>query len=317
MARSFIRWAESLQADVIVTTHFFPGDVLAAARRAGRLRGRLVIVITDVFPHQLWLAREADEVVVATEETRAHCERRGVPADRLRVLGIPIDARFRPPADRVALARTLGLDPERRTVLVMSGGMGIGPIEEVVGRLLRLDHQAASTLQIVVVCGQNERLLARIRDLAKQSPVPVTPLGMASNMHELMGVSDVLVTKPGGLTVTEALAVGLPMVFCGAIPGQERFNAAHAVRGGAALDGRDARGAVEAAARLLAHPEALSAMRQHARDLGRPSAAEELVRRCIVPPPAGSRPTAGWPRRGPASGGPTGGGIVGGGHEAQ
>jgi processive 1,2-diacylglycerol beta-glucosyltransferase len=112
--------------------------------------------------------------------------------------------------------------------------------------------------------------------------MPLRLFGFVETMHELMQASDLLVTKAGGLTVMEALALGLPMVFCGTIPGQERPNADYVVQHGAGVMAKDAKDVIDTVLRLLDAPHELASMRSRAMALSRPRAAEELVERLIV-----------------------------------
>lgn len=296
VARRFARRLEGERPDVIVTTHFFPTDVLATLRRAGRLSARFLVVLTDLFPHRLWLASEADAMVVASEQTRRTCEQRGIRAERLHVCGVPVELRFSAPVDRPALRRQLGLDPSRTTLLLASGGMGYGPLEPIMSMLLSLagardpsariprpqaegaaDPSVASRLQALVVCGHNRALAQRLTRRCAEAPFPVRVFGFVETMPELMQASDLLVTKAGGITIMEALTVGVPMVLCGTIPGQESFNAEYVVAHGAAVNAAHPAEAVAQVLRLFAHPSRLEAMRHAAKSLSRPRAAEEIA----------------------------------------
>jgi len=271
-----VRWVVAERPDVVVTTHFFPADVVGALRRSGRLSSRFLIAITDLFPHRMWVAPEADVVAVGSEMTRQVCGQRGIPSERLRVTGIPVGSRFGQPVERTTVYQRLGLDPSRRTLLITSGGMGYGPIEGIVTGLVA-SEMAAERLQILVVCGNNHTLAARLERRCHEAPVPVRIFGFVETMPELMQASDLLVTKAGGLTIMEALTVGLPMVLCGIIPGQESLNAEYVVSQGAAVSAPHPRDAVARALQLVEHPEQLEAMRQKAKRLSRPHAADDIV----------------------------------------
>ena len=282
IASRFVQWVRATQPDVVIATHFFPADALGAARRAGRLTSRLIVVITDLFPHRFWLVPGADAVVVGSHETNVLCQQRGIKADRIHVLGIPIGLGSGASADRSLLARTFGLDPGRRTILVVSGGMGLGPMRHLVRRLVALEAVRPRQLQLLVVCGQNEQLARRLRQLSAASAMPVRVFGFVDTLRELMLVSDLLVTKAGGMTIMEALALGLPMVFCGVIPGQERFNAAYVVARHAGVMVSNVDEAVGAILRVLDDPIQLEAMRARAVALGKPQAASDLVEHLLV-----------------------------------
>ncbi len=283
MARRFLHTIDSQPPDVVIATHFFPADLWAAAKRAGRLRARLIVVITDLFPHRLWLVPEADAVVVGSEETRTICSQRGVTTDRLHVLGIPVGSQFRLTADRAPLLRHLGLEPSRRTILLASGGIGVGPLIQLTKRVLALEAVRPNHAQLLVVCGENARIQRALEQLSSASSMPIRIFGFVNTMHELMQASDVMVTKAGGLTIMEAFAVALPMVFCGTIPGQEQLNAEYAARHGAGIMAHTVDEVVQTLLRVLDEPEQLRLMREHARALGRPNAARDLVEELLNP----------------------------------
>lgn len=269
--------------DVVVATHFLPADVFASAKRTGLLKARLVVVITDLFPHRVWCSAEADAFVVGSSATYALCRQRGLAADRLHLLGIPVGSSFTQPLDRAAALRALGLEPGRLTALIASGGMGVGPIEEFARRALAMDAAHAKRLQLIVVCGDNEPLRRSLERLSAQARMPVKVFGFVDTMPQLMRVSDLLVTKAGGLTVTEALAVGLPLMIFAVIPGQEELNALYVTSHGAAIQTTHATEAVSQLIRFLDEPVRLQTMRERARALAHPRAADDIVTQLILP----------------------------------
>ena len=293
MGRRLLRRLREQPPDVLVATHFFPADLFASAKRAGLLSGRLVVIITDLFPHRVWFAEPAEAFVVGASPTYDLCRQRGIAAQRLHLLGIPVSASFAAPLDREAALRALGLEPGRRTVLIAGGGMGVGPIAELVGRLLvmdpptrlggGMDADRAQRLQLIVVCGDNDQLRRSLDRLSRQARMPIRVFGFVETMAELMRMSDLLVTKAGGLTITEALATGLPLIICSVIPGQEQLNARYVASQGAAIMALHAPEALDAIRRLLDDPAAVRAMQERARALAFPRAAESVVERLILP----------------------------------
>jgi processive 1,2-diacylglycerol beta-glucosyltransferase len=277
LGEAFVRWLKAEPFDVVVSTHFLPADVFGAGKRAGWLAARLVVVVTDLHPHRFWLAPEAETVVVATEQTARACEARGIPRSRLRVLGIPTARGFHEPVDRRAVLAALGLDPQRRTLLVTSGGTTIGPFEPVVRRLLRLESAVPGRAQLIVVCGENAAAARRLEYELGPDRTPARVLGFVENMPSLMGACDLVVAKAGGLTVTEAMTAERPLILYHAIPGQERFNARYLVSHGAAVLGRTPEHVAVLAQRYLEDEPAASAMREAARSLRRPDAAEAIA----------------------------------------
>ena len=283
MGRRLLRRLREQPPDVLVATHFFPADLFASAKRAGLLSGRLVVIITDLFPHRVWFAEPAEAFVVGASPTYELCRQRGIAAQRLHLLGIPVSASFAAPLDREAALRALGLKPGRRTVLIAGGGMGVGPIAELVGRLLVMDADRAQRLQLIVVCGDHDQLRRSLDRLSRQARMPIRVFGFVETMAELMRMSDLLVTKAGGLTITEALATGLPLIICSVIPGQEQLNARYVASQGAAIMALRAPEVIDAIRRLLDDPAAVREMQERARALAFPRAAESVVERLILP----------------------------------
>ena len=275
--RRFVRLLESYQPEWTICTHFLPAEIIAWLRREARLRTRHAIVVTDLDVHAMWLTREVDRYFVALDETRVHLERLGIPGEKIRVTGIPIDPVFAEPRDRPAMRRAHGLAPDRTTLLVSAGGFGVGPVEHLARSLLELRHPA----QAVVVCGRSAELRARLDALAAgvpaDHPVRLHVVGYTTAMDEYMAAADILVGKPGGLTTSEALARGLVMVIVNPIPGQEERNADHLLEEGAAIRCNNLPVLADKIERLLADPARLTAMRANVRRLARPRAAHDVV----------------------------------------
>lgn len=164
----------------------------------------------------------------------------------------------------------------------MSGGFGVGAIDELAERLLRLPG-----CQVIALAGRNAKLLATLRELAARHPGRLFPLGFTTTIERVMACADVAVTKPGGLTSSECLAVGLPMVVISPIPGQEERNAIHLLEQGAALHACDAAAVEYRVGELLADPLRRAAMADAARRTGRPHAARAVLD--VVLPGAGGR----------------------------
>jgi processive 1,2-diacylglycerol beta-glucosyltransferase len=269
MKRSMRRLYVRYRPDLIIFTHPFPCGAAAYLRRKGKLDAPLVGVVTDFSAHPLWVYDEVDLYFVAASETRNELVRQGVAAERVFPTGIPIDASFGRLLDRYAATRELGLTSREPTVLIMGGGLGIGPVADAVRSLDGIDRG----LQIVVVAGRNAELRRQLRAISRASRHSIAAMGYTRKVRELMAAADLLITKPGALTVSEALSAGLPMVLVSPLPGQEEDNAAYLVDRGAAVLLADAGEAGETVAGLLDRPQALDEMRRRARSLGQPWAA--------------------------------------------
>lgn len=254
-----------LQPTAVVATHPFPGAAAAYLRRRGQLSGTVAMAVTDFIPHPLWVQRGVDRYFVAASAAAHHLLLRGVDPGRITVSGIPIRPEFAAGPRPVATC-------ERR-VLVMGGGLGLGPIVDSVAALAAMRH---ANLRVTVVCGQNEQLRQELvsRFGADQR---LTMLGFTDQVPRLMAQSDLLVTKPGGITCSEALAAGLPMLLLRPLPGQEEENAAHLTATGAARVVPEAQLGSAAAALLFGAPDQLGAARQLALAAGQPQAASLIA----------------------------------------
>ncbi|MCS7235504.1 MAG: glycosyltransferase [Armatimonadota bacterium] len=258
---------------VVVSVHPTPAGSLSELKGEGKVHHPSAVVLTDYAVHSQWIHPYVDLYCVASEEVRAGLVDRGVPADRIRVTGIPVDPAFAQPVDRGEVARRLGLDPSRTTVLVMAGAYAmLGGILDVHRVLLTL----RKPVQAVFVCGRDHALVQRLRQRSRRRP-DFHVHGFVSNVHEWMAAADLLITKAGGITVSEALVRELPMVIYRPIPGQEEWNTRMLAAAGAAWVARDPEDLRRALDRLLADPGALESMRAAARRVRRPHAAREAA----------------------------------------
>lgn len=273
---AFLPLLESWQPDVIVCTHAFAAGICDVLKVKYGLNRPVLGVITDYVVHPFWLSPAIDMFTLPTTELAAELCRYGVAADRLRVTGIPIDPCFGQATDRSELRAELGLSESDPVLLVMGGGLGMEPV----GHILDTLKNVRRPLDVVVLTGKNERLQQRFQQaLAQQPPGPVRfhIYGYADNVHEFMQVSDLLVTKPGGLTSAEALAAGLPMLLVKAIPGQEARNAGYLISHKVALDSSRHRHLRDAVDEALGAGRMLQRMKQRARAIGAPEASADIA----------------------------------------
>lgn len=305
----FIRHVKQFNPDVVLCTHYVPFEALdiikeecakpakGSRRRSGgetslrlaRHRPPLVAsIVTDFEAHALWMACCVDVYFVAAEETKARLVARGAAPEQVVVTGIPISAKFSSRPDPKAVRRTLGLRDDLPVLLVLSGGFGMGPVAEILAGL----DKVSQPFQTVVVAGRNESLR---RDLAAQDRKhPTHVLGFCTNMHELMSVAELIISKPGGLTSSEALAIGRPLFIVSPIPGQEAANSDFLLERGAAAKVNRVDDLPFRIEQLLGAKK-LVEMARSAKALGRPGAArdicEEVARRVSVADESGRHST--------------------------
>jgi processive 1,2-diacylglycerol beta-glucosyltransferase len=255
--------------DVVICTHFLSLDALARRKRRGRLEAALGCVVTDYIAHGYWIEPTAERNWVPTAAVASGMAKQGVNRGSIRVTGIPVDPVFAAPPEREAARKQLGTPPGRRVVLLLGGGLGMGPVAEIVAALA---SRADLPVALEVVCGKNAELKAEVEALAPKLKAPTRVHGFVNTIPALMAAADLVVTKPGGLTTSECLAIGRPMLLFEAMPGQEKGNADYFVGAGAALEiAPETAGAT--LADLFANPAKMEALAAKARELSKPGAA--------------------------------------------
>jgi len=269
--------------DLVVHCHFLSPNITGWLIRTGRLRCPQIVVVTDIETHRWWYAEGVDHWFLPNEYTAGLFARWGIGDERATVSGIPIHPKWTHPIDRREVLADWRL-PEDRKIVVLAGGAEFtcGPIARVAQRIV----QACPEAYMVVLAGRNRKLLDRLAALP-ESPGNLLGVPFTDRAQELVGVSSVMVTKPGGITTAECLAVGTPMVLMRPVPGHEAGNAEYFVRQGAGVIVRSYRRLPEVLAGLLRDPEALRSLSQNARRLYRPGTQTVIaaIRRMLNLPP--------------------------------
>lgn len=258
--------------DLAINTHFLPADFIASLRTEGRLKLPQVMVTTDFYIHQMWVKQPVERYYMASHESAVNLAH-AVPSGSMKVTGIPIHPDFARPWDRASCRNRFGIDRDRPMVLQLAGGFGIGPIEQVHRRLL----ECQTPLHVVVATGRNTAMRSKVEAIALPSRHRRTVLGFTHEMPELMTAADLIASKPGGLTTSEALATGTPMLIVDPIPGQECRNSDFLLEQGAAIKANTLQGIAYKVDELLAVPDRLTRMARNARAVGRPAAAYEVA----------------------------------------
>ena len=256
----------------VIATHHLPLVVLGRARRTGWLGAPLVGVVTDYTSHACWAEPGVDAFCVACPEARSELAAHGVPKGRISLTGIPVRASFGDIPSVREPARG-----ERLRVLVTSGGFGVGPMRKIVRSFAGM-----SDMELTVVCGNAHRLVAQVQRDAERMGVRANVLGFERDMAARVAEAHVVVGKAGGLTVSEALTAGRPMVIVGAVPGNEQMNEERVVSAGAGYGAKPAH--VGALVAWIRQSGQLEAMGARARGLVLTRAADrvlEVASRCV------------------------------------
>lgn len=272
-SRLLVEHIAALRPDAVVCTHFQPAEILSGLRALGKFQCPVWVQVTDFDLHRMWIHPQIAGYFAANDEVAYRLRSHGVPQQAIHVAGIPTMPGFSQQHERAACAHALGLDPALPTLLLMGGGAGLGGLSRVAQQLLAIPGD----FQLIALAGKNAAELAALHRLAARFPGRLAPHGFTDGVERLMACADLVITKPGGSTTAECLAMGLPMIVNAPIPGQEEQNANYLLEHGAALKAVDLPSLEYRIRHLLAHPELLAEMGARARQLGRPHAARQVL----------------------------------------
>ena len=271
--RETLRQIKNFAPHLVIVTEIGAAEIAALGRREGWFNAPILAVQTDFHTEPPWVQAEIDVYCVGSEEARAQLFAWGVLPNRVLLCGIPVDAAFALSFDKSDLMQALGLDPRRPVVLVMGGGMGPVPMDRVVSSL----ELCNAPMQVLAVAGHDRDLRQRLELLRGRLAMDLHVFGWTENVPELMAVSDLLITKPGGLTTAEALAAGLPMILTHPIPGPEERHIRYLAQSGVAFHAETLNDIPRLASRLLSSPDELSEIRRRALEWSRPDAAHAIA----------------------------------------
>ncbi len=265
-AKVFEKFLKNEQFDCIVSTHFFPNEVASHLKKEGTIASKVISVVTDFDVHSLWLGDGVDFYTGACSFTKEKLLSLGAASEKVVVTGIPTDKKFSLSPDKSQLRQKLGIKEGVFTVLVATGSFGMGPIESLV--------EGLKGFQVMVVCGNNQELFSRLK--SKETEL-VKIFGLVNNMDELMAVTDTMITKPGGLSTSEALIKGLPMIFFSAIPGQEENNVKVLGRYGIGILGVSIESIVAEVKKLNSSSEYFKFAKENIKQLASPAAVSKII----------------------------------------
>ena len=228
LAKRLLKLVRKEKPDVIICTHVFAALLVTYLTGHIDIQTRTIGIVTDFTIHPYWEDTNLDYYVTASELLTNQGVKKGIPEYKFKPFGRPIDPKFSRRKDKKEARKELGLE-DKDTVLVMSGSMGFGNVLEEIKELDRLNLD----YQIVTICGNNKKLKSQIDKLEMKKTI--YNYGYVNNVDIFMDAADCIVTKPGGLTTSEALAKGLPMIMNNPVPGQEDRNVEFLLNAGAAM----------------------------------------------------------------------------------
>ncbi len=242
------QWITNLAPAAIICTCPVSCGMAALLKKYHFINVPVIAAITDYSVHNYWLHSEIDHYLVGSQEVKEEMLNYGVEKHHISVTGVPIDLKFSQVFDKDKLRKRHGLSSHLRTVLISGGGQGIiGSGASILDTLENIPGQ----LQIICICGHNYNLYEQMIKEKKRSKHIVHVKGYVQDIEELMAVSDVMITKAGGLTISEALTMCLPLIIFRSIGGQERDNSQFLLKSKTALVARDEQELVERLARLV------------------------------------------------------------------
>ncbi len=227
--KKIVEFIDENKIDAVITTHIFGGQLITRLKRKKKINIQSYGVVTDYTLHPHWEDTNLDYYILADEGLLRQAIERGIPEEKLLPIGIPLDLKYARSINKKEAKEKLGFDPEKPLIFIMMGSMGHGNINSILNDVVRLYYD----YQVAIVCGNNKR--AKNRLLKKEFKKSVKIYGFINNVDEFMDAADYIITKPGGLTVTEALAKNLPMIFVDPIPGQEVKNVEFLVNNGVGI----------------------------------------------------------------------------------
>lgn len=272
-SRRLLRQVQDFAPDLVICTHYLPLELLSFMKGNGALRAPVFGVITDISPHSFRILPNIDHYFAATKASARELELKGCPASRITVSGIPVDPIFTLERDQRAMRERHELPVHLPTVLTMSGGFGLGPLSQITQSFA----QANRPISLVVIAGRSQTLQQKCEKIVRRSRLAARIYGYIDYVEELIDAADVVITKPGGLSSSEILVKGKPMVLVAPIPGQEQRNCEYLLEHGAAVRLYNYRDAAYFVESLLADKNKLDAMKQAAREIAFPEASQTIA----------------------------------------
>ncbi|MDD5408699.1 MAG: glycosyltransferase [Candidatus Omnitrophica bacterium] len=265
---------DNFNPDMVVCTQAFPCGMVADYKKACGLSLPLVAVLTDYIPHSYWVYDTVDYYITPSEDVSERLQRKGVDPGKIKPYGIPFDHKFNQKLNSEEIFRKLNLNPHKPVVLIMGGGQGLGPIKTIVKSLEKVKQD----IQELIITGTNKKLYRTLKRKIRGYKKEIHLFGFVQNIHELMHISKVIISKPGGVTTAEVLSARLPMVIVKPIPGQEINNTNFLTHKGAAIKVDDPKEVYRVIDELLEDRVKLERLRQAAAEIAKPNASMDVAR---------------------------------------
>lgn len=273
---------EQFNPDVVICTQAFPCGMVADYKKTYNSNIPLIAVLTDFIPHAYWIYDTVNYYITPSEDISFRLMNKGVNRERILSLGIPFGHKFNEQIDKKILLDKYNLDHNLRTILIMGGGQGLGPIKTIVNSL----EKVKEPIQEIVVCGTNKKLYNSLKRKFHKFKKKILLYGYTHHVNELMTVADMIITKPGGVTTAEVLAKNLPMIIIKPIPGQEANNALYLTEKNAAVKIDKPKEVVAVIEDFIKNPDKLIAMAKAIETIKKPQASIDIAKLVLELPHA-------------------------------
>ena len=269
------------EPDLIIITHPFASTMCAYLKKQGKINSKIATILTDYAPHGQWLVfnEYVDYYFVSHEEMKKQLNKAGIPKDKIYPTGIPLSNKFLLKYDKAQILKNFGLSPNKKTVLFFGGGeYGLGKNQTI--KIFKSFIKCHENLQLVAISGKNQKMKESfenlVSELGKQDSVKI--LEYTDKVPQLMSISDLVVTKPGGLTTTESLASGLPIVVINPIPGQEEENATYLEKNKVAIWIKKDDNVEDILNELFSNPDKMQEMKIRARLISKKNSTRDICK---------------------------------------
>jgi len=281
MAYKLNKLLQEFAPDYVISTHFFSSQMCAYLKKKNKANFKLATVITDYAPHEQWLIcpEEVDYFFVAHNGMRDSLTEKGISKSKVYATGIPLSNRFLEHYNKKEILEEFGLKQGKKRVLFFAGGeYGLGKSTTL--QVLRTFAEHFHNIQIIAIAGRNKNMKEKFKELVENTSREDTIkiLEYTNKVPELMSISDLVVTKPGGLTTTESLASGLPIIVINPIPGQEEENAEFLEQNGVGIWIKKEDNVKEVLENILSNPEKMLEMKVKARLLAKKSSTQDICK---------------------------------------
>jgi processive 1,2-diacylglycerol beta-glucosyltransferase len=269
----FVKFIQDFAPDFIISTNPLPMQLVSKTKEKKIIDIPSANVCTDFGFHPFWHNEDVNYYFVANEEIKESLIKYDVNYNKIKITGIPTSSKFSKPVDRKKIIDNLGLDALRPILLIVGGRTSYKNLSVIISGI----RENNNDLQFIIVAGRDNVLLKNLENSEIKKDATIRIFGFVNNLDEYMSVADLIMTKAGGLTVSECLVKNLPMVINDVIPGQEDDNVKYVVNHGAAIKATNAEEVISVVNDLLLNPEKIATMKENCKKIAKPNAAIDLV----------------------------------------